>query len=147
MLTASIHHWEIRGYIENLPVRVPTIFIYQEVKIDNKNIHAYVSLFDNTSLDIYKHMYYIDEYGIKDIHPATSEQCNLLWQKMREAGYKWDPFAKETIKSSFKVKETLLSAADRGIIDEIILALGNLGAEKMISYDREIKFLERIRKL
>jgi hypothetical protein len=38
-----------------------------------------------------------------------------------------------------------LSAADRGIIDEIIFALNTLSKEKMISYDKEIKFLNKIR--
>lgn len=40
-----------------------------------------------------------------------------------------------------------LSAADRGIIDEIIFALNSLGKEKMISYHKEIEFLNKIRKL
>ena len=40
-----------------------------------------------------------------------------------------------------------LSAADRGIIDEIIFALNSLGKEKMISYYKEIEFLNKIRKL
>lgn len=39
-----------------------------------------------------------------------------------------------------------LSAADRGIIDEIIFALNSLGEEKMISYHKEIEFLNKIRK-
>lgn len=38
-----------------------------------------------------------------------------------------------------------LSAAERGIIDEVIFALKNFGKEKMISYDKEIKLLERLR--
>lgn len=40
-----------------------------------------------------------------------------------------------------------LSAADRGTIDEIIFALNSLGKEKMISYHKEIEFLNKIRKL
>ena len=95
VLVANIHHWEIGKSIEKFPVRVSTIFINQEVKTDNKNIHAYVSLFNNTTLDIYRNMYYIDEYGIKDIHPATKEQRNLLFQKMKEAGYEWNEEKKE----------------------------------------------------
>lgn len=82
-----------------------------------------------------------------DFYPATSEQKNILWQKMREKGYKWNSRTKEVVKAPFKLEGTLFSAADKGIIDEIIFALRSLGAEKMISYDREIKFLERIRKL
>lgn len=38
-----------------------------------------------------------------------------------------------------------LSAAERGTIDEIILALKNFGKEKMISYDKEIELLEKLR--
>ena len=40
-----------------------------------------------------------------------------------------------------------MSAADRGIIDEIIFALKTLGDEKMISYDKEIEWLNQLRKL
>ena len=40
-------------------------------------------------------------------------------------------------------KQIILSAADRGIIHEIIFALNSLGKEKMISYDKEIKFLNK----
>ena len=40
-----------------------------------------------------------------------------------------------------------MSAADRGIVDEIIFALRTLGKEKMISYDREIAWLFKLREL
>lgn len=39
-----------------------------------------------------------------------------------------------------------MSAADRGIIDEIIFALKTFGEEKMISYDKEIEWLNQLRK-
>ena len=39
----------------------------------------------------------------------------------------------------------MLSAAERGTIDEIILALENLGEEKMISFGKEIELLEKLR--
>jgi len=44
-------------------------------------------------------------------------------------------------------KQITLSAADRGIIHEIIFALNSLGKEKMISYHKEIEFLNKIRNL
>lgn len=44
-------------------------------------------------------------------------------------------------------KKILLTAADRGKIDEIIMALTTLGQEKMINYNKEIDFLNNIRKL
>lgn len=40
-----------------------------------------------------------------------------------------------------------MSAADRGIVDEIILALNTLGEEKMISYDKEIEWLVKLKEL
>lgn len=46
-----------------------------------------------------------------------------------------------------KKNKTLLTASDRGKIDEIIMALNTLGKEKMINYDEEIDFLNNIRKL
>ena len=40
-----------------------------------------------------------------------------------------------------------MSAADRGVVDEIILALSTLGEEKMVSYDKEIEWLIKLREL
>lgn len=40
-----------------------------------------------------------------------------------------------------------MSAGDRGIINEIILALNTLGKEKMISYDKEIEWLIKLKEL
>ena len=40
-----------------------------------------------------------------------------------------------------------MSAADRGVVDEIILALNTLGKEKMISYDKEIEWLIKLKEL
>lgn len=40
-----------------------------------------------------------------------------------------------------------MSAADRGIVDEIIFALHTLGEEKMISYDKEIEWLIKLKEL
>lgn len=42
-------------------------------------------------------------------------------------------------------KGKLLTASDRGKIDEIIMALNTLGEEKMISYTEEIEFLLKLR--
>ena len=40
-----------------------------------------------------------------------------------------------------------MSAADRGIVDGIILALNTLGEDKMISYDKEIEWLVKLKEL
>lgn len=40
-----------------------------------------------------------------------------------------------------------MSAADRGVINEIIFALNTLGSEKCISYDKEIEWLNKLKEL
>ena len=45
----------------------------------------------------------------------------------------------------FEYEKNRLSATEIGIIDEIILALKTLGEEKMISYSKEIKFLNKLK--
>ena len=40
-----------------------------------------------------------------------------------------------------------ITAADKGTAEEIILALNTLGEEKMISYDKEIEWLNKIKEL
>ena len=40
-----------------------------------------------------------------------------------------------------------ITAADRGTAEEIILALNTLGEEKMISYDKEIEWLNKLKEL
>lgn len=93
VLVANIHHWEIGGNVENFPVRVPTIFIYQKVKTDKENIHAYVSLYNGNSLVLSNSMYY--NTFVYNIQPATKKQRELLFQKMKEEGYKWNNKNKE----------------------------------------------------
>ena len=43
-------------------------------------------------------LYSLIEQDKMDIHPATKEQHDNLFQKMKEAGYKWDKDKKELIK-------------------------------------------------
>ena len=40
-----------------------------------------------------------------------------------------------------------MSAADRGVVNEIILALNTLAEEKMISYYKEIEWLTKLKEL
>jgi len=59
------------------------------------------------------------DFSINDVHPATKEQCDLLFQKMKEAGYVWDAEKKELkrrikqkttdkVKPKFKVGDTIV---------------------------------------
>lgn len=43
-------------------------------------------------------LYSLTEQDKMDIHPATKEQCNLFFQKMKESGYEWDSEKKELIR-------------------------------------------------
>ena len=41
-------------------------------------------------------------HDIENAHPATKEQCDLLFQKMHEAGYEWDAVREELKKKEQK---------------------------------------------
>lgn len=143
------HLWRIEDAQDGDVIATPNdnIFIFKRIN-SNGQIWDYCGIYNGT---------FYPESGspngeitpecCKDYKPATLEQCNLLWQKMREKGYKWNSRTKEVVKAPFKLEGTLFSARDRGTIDEIIFALRTLGEEKMICYSEEIKFLEKIRKL
>lgn len=51
----------------------------------------------------------------------------------------------DTLRKSDLNKTTLMSARDRGAIDEIIRALKALEQDKMLCYSEEIEFLKKIR--
>ena len=57
----------------------------------------------------------------QDAHPATKEQRNLLFQKMREAGYGWDDKNKEPK----KIEQTVWSEEDEKYTNIVVSALGS----------------------
>lgn len=72
-------------------------FIYNG-KFNESMIGAYcgINLYDDFLINKCSETYnWIDN---KDIRPATKEQRDLLFAKMKEAGYKWDANKKEPIK-------------------------------------------------
>ena len=93
VLACDINKAEIGGDVEKLPNITPTICIYQNVVKDKDYIHNYSSLYDGSSLVLQNTMYY--KYFVHNIHPATKEQRDLLFTKMKEAGYEWDAKKKE----------------------------------------------------
>lgn len=50
----------------------------------------YVGVNWDNKLQIGKYMGCSINKGCSNIHPATKEQCDLLFQKIKEAGYKWN---------------------------------------------------------
>lgn len=47
-----------------------------------------------------------DGHAIEDAHPATKEQCDLLFQKMHEAGYEWYADKKELLDYKLLINES-----------------------------------------
>lgn len=75
----------------------PLIFILKKferkdfglAKLSDYSSYCYLTMSDNQKFKegSYHHMH--------NIHPATKEQCDLLFSKMKEAGYEWDAEKKE----------------------------------------------------
>lgn len=73
--------------------------------------------------------YFRDEPGQTTTEDVIKRVYEFAWSK----------------RGNFEYEKNRLSAAEIGIIDEIIFALKTLGEEKMISYAKEIKFLNKLK--
>lgn len=79
---------------------VEHIIIYK--RLFKKNFHTILSVrcaYDGSTNDFFEDVDYYhcitSERDEKEIHPATKEQRDLLFSKMKEAGYEWDSEKKE----------------------------------------------------
>lgn len=63
------------------------------------------------------------------VYPATQKQCDLFFQKMKEAGYKWDINKKELIKLEIMKKDLLIQERKAKAYDEAVKK-----AEEIIKY-------------
>lgn len=61
-------------------------------------------------------LYSLTEQDKMDIHPATKEQRDLLFKKMKEAGYEWD----ENKKELRKIEQKLSNSANIGKNDTLL---------------------------
>lgn len=93
LLVCDINKAEIGGDVEKLPNIVSTIFIFKNVVSSRDYIHSYCHLYDRHVLGVQNTMYY--NSFVYNIHPATKEQRDTLFQKMKEAGYEWNAEKKE----------------------------------------------------
>ena len=75
----------------------PFIAIYKERGLDFFNSHCFISFDGEFNKGTTGH-------DISLIHPATKEQCDLLFQKMKEAGYEFD-FEKKELKKIIDKKQ------------------------------------------
>lgn len=70
--------------------------------ISSPCVEGYGDTFKNGKLVLHEEVPYYSKTWTSSLHPATKEQCDLLFTKMKEAGYKWDAEKKELIKEEVK---------------------------------------------
>ena len=119
----SFHLWTIQDAKDGdvLVTRKKQPFIFKNYDEDTDYIYAYCGICDLVK----DNSFYADDdqlwtcYSVAgDVYPATKEQCDLLFQKMKEAGYEWDDKNKELKKIEKKPSdetpypETLEKAID-----------------------------------
>lgn len=119
VLVCNINKAEIGGDIEKLPNITPTICVYQNVVKDKDNIHTYCSLYNGSYLVLSNSIYY--NTFVYNIQPATKEQRDLLFTKMKETDYEWDEENKELKK--IETLSNLWTEEDDKILIKIITAL------------------------
>lgn len=88
VLVCDINKAEIGGDVEKLPNIVSTIFNFKKLINTRGYIHSYCHLYDKRFLGLQSTMYY--NSFVYNISPATKEQRDFLFQKIKEAGYKWN---------------------------------------------------------
>lgn len=87
VLVCDINKSEIGGDVEKLPNIVSTIFIFKKVITSRDYTHSYCHLYNRHFLGLQNTIYY--NSFVYNIRPATKVQCDLLFQEIKEAGYKW----------------------------------------------------------
>ena len=92
-------------------------FIYRKTSYKNNLAYYYVGIDGNGDLSHAYSKNTLRHFGpVADVAPATKEQRDLLFKKMREAGYEWDEEKKELRKikphydiANFKPKQWVLT--------------------------------------
>ncbi len=69
--------------------------------LNETGVEGYGNTFKNNKLAFKEDVPYYSKTWTKLLHPATKEQRDLLFQKMKEAGYVWDAEKKELIKKHY----------------------------------------------
>ncbi len=115
-----------------------TIVLFK--KIEDQNIRCYCTYhylgFNPT--------FYVGTLQNKNpYYPATKEQHDLLFQKMKETGYEWDAEKKEL---RIIEQKPSCSEDDERMIDTIIYDLERHGGKEDSSYSAEINWLKSLKK-
>lgn len=72
-------------------------------------VEGYGNTFVNNEIAFKENVPFYSKTWTKYLYPATKEQCNLLFSKMKEAGYEWDAEKKELkrVEPKFKVGDCI----------------------------------------
>ena len=129
----TFHPWTIQDAKDGDILVVEPIDGYQ---------FPFVAIYKNRGLDFFNSYCFIGFNGkfygadvghaLDDIHPATKEQRELLFQKMDEAGYVFD-FEKKELKK-IKQESTTWSEEDEEMLDGIILRCEKYGYQEQINW-------------
>jgi len=93
------HQWTIQDAKDGdvLVASDGSIFIY--AGLSNEYAKCYIALYTHNEYSGLTDFSEPQNWEDKNyVHPATKEQCELLFAKMKESGYKWDAEKKQVIK-------------------------------------------------
>lgn len=100
----SCHLWTIQDakegdvLVTRLSPEGDWIGMYKQSTGDTFKTHCYLSAVGEFVINPNR----CKNHGTYGLHPATKEQCDLLFQKIKEAGYEWDGEKKELKKIEYK---------------------------------------------
>lgn len=120
----QFHIWTIQDARDGdvLVASDGSIFIFKEV-VDCGCKHYIALTKDNETINVNDNLEHYWE-AARGVKPATKKQRDLLFQKMKEAGYEWDAEKKETRKIEQKPVDNLkwneLTWEDINTLEEII---------------------------
>lgn len=96
IINDNFHLWTIKDAKDgDILANDKSVFIYAKVLYSKPYAYCGVDKFGVFKDNCLKYDW---SNSIDNIHPATKEQCELLFRKMQEAGYEWDKDKKELIK-------------------------------------------------
>ena len=100
----EMHFWGIEEDAKDGDVLASESWVFIYGGLDDMDSILYKFLINEDGEDLLPYKIGCNNTGIgdirdnRDVHPATKEQRDLLFQRMKEEGYKWDENKKELIK-------------------------------------------------
>ena len=118
-LENDYHLWSINDAKEGDILAIEPIDGYQ---------YPFVAIYKNHGLDFFNSYCFIgfngifyggeEGHSIEDVHPSTKEQRDILFEKMKEAGYEWDTEKKELKKIEQKSQRMISAEAKEAMYDK-----------------------------